>query len=193
MSGNVVKKILKDAKEKAKEILEKAQEEVSLQISEGEKENKELLKRAKKEAEKLKQQEITKMVDMEELEVRKLILMEKRKIITEVYNKSLEELYSLDKSKYREFIKSLIIKYFSSGDEEVLIGSEDKKVLSGIVEEINKSKGLHLKESGEEAWIDKGAILKRGKVYTNISLKALLKKVFEEMQSEIIKGLFEDV
>jgi len=193
MSGNVVKKILKDAEEKAKDILQNAQEEASSRISAVEVENKELLKRAKKEAERIKQQEITKMVDMEELEARKLILTEKRKIITEVYNKSLEKLHSLDKSKYREFIKSLIVKYFSSGDEEVLIGSEDKKVLSGIVEEINKSKGLHLKESGEEPWIDKGAILKRGKVYTNISLKALLKKMFEEMQSEIIKDLFKNV
>jgi len=193
MPGKVVKKILKDAEEKAKEILSDAKKQVADEIASAEEEAKSLIKQIKKQAEKLKEQEITKMTDMEMLEMRKRILAEKRKIMTEVYNKSLEKLISLDKKKYREFIISLIVRYFSSGDEEVLIGKEDKKLLSGIIDEVNKSKGLHLKASNEDAGVKKGVILKKGKVYTNLSLEALLKKVFEEMQFEIIKDLFKDV
>lgn len=193
MSGKVVKKILKDAEDKAKEILQKAQEEASSRISAVENENKELLKRTKKEVEALRHQEITKILDMETLEMKKKILTEKRKIIDEVYKKCLDEIRNMDKEKYRKLIASLIVKYFSSGDEEVLIGQKDKKILAGIVDEINKSKGLHLKESNEEVWIDRGVILKKNRVYTNLSLTAILKEVFEEMQPEIIRGLFKNV
>ncbi len=193
MSGKVVKKILKDAEEKAKEILQKAQKEASSQISAVENENKESLKQAKKEIEVLKQQEITKILDMETLEMKKKILTEKRKIIDEVYKRCLDEIKSMDKEKYRKLIASLIVKYFSSGDEEVLIGQKDKKTLTGIVNEINKSKGLHLKESKEEVWIDRGVILKKDRVYTNLSVDAILKETFEKMQPEIIKELFKNV
>jgi len=190
MSGKVVKKILDDAKDKAEKILQKAQEEVSAQISSAELENKKLLKAAKKEAENIKQQEITKILDMENLEMRKNILAEKRKVMDKVYRRCLDEIKSMDKEKYRVLISSLIVKYFSSGDEEVLIGKEDNKILVDIIGEINKSKGLHLKESKEEPWIDKGAILKKGKVYINLSVDTIVKGVWEEMEPEIIKGLF---
>ena len=86
-----------------------------------------------------------------------------------------------------------MVKAAQSGDEEVIIGSNENHIDQAFIEKINQqlsanSKG-NLKLSEQRGNIDGGFILKRGKIKVNVSVDVLLSQARENLEVELAKEL----
>lgn len=196
---DIVKKIIKEAEEKAQSVMD----EYKTEADKIKKEKKEWLKAFEdQEKEKIEQDaddHNKRLIQMAELEMRKDILDLKQKLITDVFLKVEDKILSMPKDDYQKLIENMIIKYIHTGDEEILISEHDKdRITSDFIDKINKKLKDKLKEEGklklskEYANIKAGFLLKSDKIQYNSSLESMLRELREQSESEIVKKLFKE-
>jgi len=196
---DIVKKIISDAEKKAEEIINSHKKEADNIIAEKKKELKKKeaaeKERIDKEMESLK----ARTVQIAELELRKKILEEKQKLIQQVFEKVEEKIYKMPKEKYVDFIKNKIVQYIETGNEEIIVGNKDKDIITtALIDSLNKELKSKLQENGnlkisnEKADIEKGFILKQGKIRVNCSLDSILKEAREKCEEEVVKILYKE-
>jgi hypothetical protein len=83
-----------------------------------------------------------------------------------------------------------------TGDEEVIIDKDEKRIDEQFINQINQqlssaSKG-NLKLSDERGDIGAGFILRQSKIKNNVSISVLLAQVRKELEIKLAKELFED-
>ncbi len=196
---DIVKKIISDAEQKVKQIINSYTEEAKKIISEKEKELKKKEITEKERIDRASENLKARTVQIAELELRKEILNEKQKIIEQVFEKAEEMIYTMPKEKYIEFIKNKLIQYIETGNEEIIVGEKDKEIITPtFIEELNKEVKAKLREnadlkiSNEHTNIEKGVILKQGKIRINCSIKSLMKEAREKCEEKVVKILFKE-
>lgn len=178
-------KIIRDAHEMADNILAKAKEDIKeFKREQGEK--------ITKEAMSVKERIITSF----ELKKDKELLTEKKRVLDEVFDKVIKKVKSLPKEEYLNFLEKLILKYVQTGDEQLFISEDDKKIvderfLKRINEKLRTSgKVGNIVLSEETASILGGVILGRENIKINASLELIVEDIREKWEKEVGQILF---
>jgi len=193
-AGQVVEKILADANAEADKIKREADEKESAEQDKLNEQLEEYKKQTEILAQKAGEDEKSHILAAARMDIAKQFLAEKRKILDEVFEQARQQLKNLPDEEYRALIKKLLLDTVETGDEEVVIDTNEKRIDHGFIKHINRELGHgkngDLKLSGEKQDIGAGFILKRGKIKTNVSIGVLLDQARKELEIELAKELF---
>ncbi len=125
------------------------------------------------------------------LDVKKLRLGAKQELIGQSFDGALECLCELPDAKYLAFMEKLLDQAVVSGDEELLTAQDEKRINQAWIDKYNAARGKKLVLSAEKADIKAGFILRRGKISVNCSLETLIHWLKDELESDVVKHLFD--
>ena len=192
----VVEKILTDAKAEAEKLKKQAQgkeadEQARLteQLEQYKKETEILAKKAGED-------ERSHILAAARMDIAKQFLAEKRRILDEVFEQARQKLRNLPDEEYRNLCIKLMLNAVETGDEEVVIDKNEKRIDQDLINQINHQLSSgdkntdNLKLSEQKQDIGAGFILKRGKIKTNVSIDVLLDQARKELEIELAKELF---
>lgn len=190
----VIDKIIDDANKQKNEIeqqgnseMEKLKNDLQNELSEY---NKETQKLAKKAADDKKAH----MLAASRMNIAREILGGKRKILDSVFEKAKQQLAQMPDNDYLDMIKKLMLNAVETGDEEVVVDQNEKRINQDFIKDINRQLGpgfkgnLRLSETTEK--IDGGFILKRGDIQNNASFEVLIGTAKLKLETELAKELF---
>ncbi len=114
----------------------------------------------------------------------------------EIFRDALREAAYLPDQAYGAWLKRTVLAEASTGREEVLPAPHDRRLLEeGLLDEINKElmadghEGSMRLASGE-APFDRGVILRGDRIENNLSLEAVLRRVRDDNEAELLKMMF---
>ncbi len=189
-----------------KRIVDKYQREADLFLEEEKKkieQELEQFKKQKKEAfeiafqkflsdlEKEKQREI----DQVTLDMERKLLEKKRDILDNLFLQVEEEIVSLDKEAYVDFLKKLIIRDAPLGKSTLFVNKRDhrffnKKLIDKINKELGEDRSIEL--SSETIDIKGGCIIKSSEVEIDDSIHSLVEELRERIEIDVAKELFKE-
>jgi len=190
----VMDKILADARAEAETIKKQAEEKLATEQSQLDQQLSEYKKQTELLAKKAADDKKLHLLAEARMNIAKKLLAEKRKILDKVFAQAAQRLKDLPDDQYRQFITKLILDAVQTGDEEIIVGKDDKRINHDFVKELNRRLGpgykgnLRLAEQREK--FSGGFILKRGKVKTNASFEVLLEEARNSLETELAKDLF---
>jgi vacuolar-type H+-ATPase subunit E/Vma4 len=195
-ANQVIEKILSDARAEAEKIKEKAQEKEATEQAKIDEQLTGYKKQTETLAQKAAEDKKLHLLAAARMKIAKDFLAEKRKILDEVFTQAREQLLKLSDERYRKLMINLMLKAVETGDEQVIIDKNEKRIDRQLVDQVNqqlhsKSKG-HLTLSEEKQDLGGGFILKRGKIKNNVSLEVLIAQARRELEIELAKELFEE-
>ncbi|NQT84268.1 V-type ATP synthase subunit E [bacterium] len=192
----ILEKINRNAEEKVSAIREEGRLKRREIISKAESQAKEIGDRILREAKQKAELERRRSSVSAELARRKEILKEKQKLMEDCFREALEELVNLPTEEYRPLIRKMLLKLVSSGDERILISSNDEQridqeLIEGVNVDLKKAgKKGDLRFDGVSSSILGGFVLKTEEVEVNCSFGTLLAQLREELQSDVAGILF---
>ena len=190
----VVKKILSDAKAQADKIKKEAEAKENAELAKLTRQLNEHKKQTERLATKAGEDEKSHILAAARMNIAKEYLAEKRKILDEVFAQARQQLQNLPDEEYRALIKKLILDAVETGDEEVVVDTNEGRIDQEFINRINHELGSdyksNLKLSDEKQDIGAGFILKRGKIKTNVSIGVLLEQARKELEIELARELF---
>ncbi|AQT68008.1 V-type ATP synthase subunit E [Anaerohalosphaera lusitana] len=192
----VVSKILAEANTEADSIKADAEQKVRAQKEQFDAKmdrfKKESDAKAEKAAEEARQQQLA----AARMDIKKQKSQAKAQLLNDVFEKALDELVAMPDDRYKDLMTKLMIKAAQTGDEEVIIGKDEKRIDENLVKNVNRQLGSDkkgsLKLASERADIKGGFILSRGKINVNASAQVLIEQAREELDIDIASELFED-
>ena len=192
----VVEKILADARAEADKTKKQAddkeadeQAKLSEQLDEYKKQTEILAQQAGKD-------EKSHILAAARMNIAKEYLAEKRKILDEVFKQAHQQLQNLPDEEYHALIKKLLLDAVETGDEEVVVDTNEGRISKELIKEINQQlssdRKSSLKLSDQRQNLGAGFILTRGKIKTNVSIEVLLDQARKELEIQLAKELFEN-
>ena len=192
----VVEKILADAKAEAEKIKKQADEKeaaeqarLTEQLDEYKKQTQTLAKKAAKDKK-------LHLLAAGRMDIAKEFLGEKRKILDEVFAQARQRLRNLPDEEYCKFMTKLMLEAVETGDEEIIIDNEEKRIDQKFIKQINRELGSaykgNLRLADERQNLGGGFILRRGRIKNNVSFDVLLTQARKELEIELAKQIFED-
>jgi len=193
-AGQVVEKILSDARAEAEKIKNQAQEKEAAEQAKLDEQLAEHRKQTEIIAQKASKAKKMHLLSAARMEIAKEFLAEKRKILDEVFAQAREQLLSLPDEQYRKLITDLMLKAVETGDEDVIIDTNENRIDQELINQVNKQlrsngKG-NLRLSDQRQDLGGGFILRRGKIKNNVSFEVLLTQARRELEIELAKELF---
>lgn len=190
----VIDKILADAGAEAEKIKTQADENEAAENAKFDEQLDEHGKQTKALAEKLGSEKKLHLLATARMDISKEHLAEKCRILDEVFDKARQQLQNLPDDQYRQLMTSLMLEAVETGDEEVLIDNDEKRIDAALIKQVNSKLGPdrkgNLKLAGEKLKIGGGFILRRGKIKNNVSLDVLLALARKELEIELAKDIF---
>ncbi|HOD93827.1 MAG TPA: hypothetical protein PL054_08125 [Clostridia bacterium] len=174
-----IKETLSKIDSARKAVDEKLQEYKAVQLSEAEKEAKNIILRAQANR---------------NLEGKKQLLSIKQEMISQVFDKAHKSLMEMEDSKKLSLYMKLINKSLQKGHNEILLNKKDKlnfgeQLISEIQDHLGD--GFHVNLSEQHIQDDFGVIVKNGNIYSNSTFATLLKYSKQELEADVMKILFE--
>ena len=126
------------------------------------------------------------------LDVKKNRLGAKQELIAQSFEAAYERLCKLPEEHYLAFMEKLLDQAVSSGDEELLVGTKEKRMNKAWLDRYNAAKGKKLILAADRADIEGGFILRKGKISVNCSLDTLVHWLKDELESDVVKRLFDE-
>jgi V/A-type H+-transporting ATPase subunit E len=192
----VIEKILADARTEAGKIKSQAREKEAAEQAKLDEQLSEYKKQTDIIAQKAGEDKKAHLLAAARMDIAKQSLAEKRKILDEVFAQARQHLENLSDEQYCKLMTGLMLEAVETGDEEVIIDNEEKRIDQKFIKNINQQLGPgrkgNLKLSEGKANIGGGFILKRGKIKNNVSVEVLLAQARKELEIELAKELFEN-
>jgi V/A-type H+-transporting ATPase subunit E len=192
----VVEKILADARAEAEKIKKLAGEKQAAEQSKLDEQLSEYKKQTGIIAQKAGEDKKAHLLAAARMDIAKQLLAEKRKILDEVFAQVREQLENLSDEQYCKLMTKLMLGTVETGDEEVVVDKNEKRIDQKFIQNINQQLGSgrkgNLKLSEDRANIGGGFILKRGKIKNDVSVEVLLAQARRELEIELAKELFGD-
>jgi len=192
----VVEKILADARAEADKIKKQADDKEADEQSKLSEQLDEYRKQTQILAQKAGEDEKSHILAAARMNIAKEYLAEKRKILDEVFEQARQQLSNLPDDEYRALIKKLLLDAVETGDEEVVVDTNEQRINHEFIKKINRQLGPgykgNLKLSNEKQNLGAGFILTRGKIKTNVSIEVLLEQARKELEIQLAKELFEN-
>ena len=192
----VVEKILSDAQKEADSIIKQAEEKDGAEQAKLNEQLAEYKKQTKLLAKKAGEEKKAHLLAAARMEIAKEYLAEKRKILDEVFVQARERLQNLPDEEYQVFCTRLMLEAVETGDEEVIVDNNEKRIDHEFIKQVNRKLGPgykgNLRLSEERQNLGAGFVLRRGKIKNNVSLEVLLAQARKELEIELAKQLFEN-
>lgn len=125
------------------------------------------------------------------LDVARLMLGAKRELMDRALDGSLDVLASIDE-KHGSFMEKLLDKAAVTGEEELLVGPEEKVLNAAWLDKYNAARGKKITMSSEHPAIRGGFILRRGKISENCSFETPVRWLRDDLESDLTARLFAD-
>ena len=191
----VIGKILADARGEAERIAQQASEQQAAEQAKVDEELKGYAEQTKVLAEKAAADEKSHLLAAARMEIAKEYLAEKRRILDGVFEQARASLEGLSDEEYRNLMIKLMAEAVETGDEEVVVGRDEKRIDQNLIEQVNKQldaerKGKLKLSSKADEDLGGGFVLRRGKIRTNVSIDILLEQARKELEIELAKDLF---
>jgi len=192
----VVEKILADARGEAEKIEKQAEENQAAEQAKLDEQLSDYKKQTDIIAQKAGEDKKAHLLAAARMDIAKDYLAEKRKILDEVFAQARQKLQNLPDGEYCKLMTKLMLKAVETGDEEVIVDNNEKRIDQKFIKHINRELGpgykgnLRLAEVREN--LGAGFILRRGKIKNNVSLQVLLAQARKELEIELAKELFEN-
>ncbi|MFT5871733.1 MAG: V/A-type H+-transporting ATPase subunit E [Clostridium sp.] len=193
---NLTSKIVEDANIKAEALLKEAKDNEALLIESKVKVAKNLvvqmLEKAKIEASTTKQR----IISNAKLTVRNEKLVAMQKMIDNVFVDALKKLLVITDKEYLELIKRYLLSMQIAGDEEIIIPGKYTSIVDGeYLSQINtalKASGKigQIKLSSDVRDIKSGFIVLKNGIEVNNTFESLVNSLRDELESDIVKELF---
>ena len=163
----ITSKIVSDAESIAQVTLDEAKAECDAILARAESEAEKVLREAQERGQKEKEKLISRRKAVADIDGRKIILEEKQKLITECFDRAIEQIASMEKEEYIAF-------------------------LAGLVNVLSKElAGSKITLSKETKNIRGGFLLKKGSIYINGTVEALVEEAKEDLVGEVAAQLFQ--
>ncbi len=195
---NITNRIVKDAEKDANQIIKEVEQKAELIKKEknelAKKEAQVLLEKNEKKAKEIHQR----IIANAKLEARKIALGQKRDVIKKVFEEAKEKLYSINQENYIEMMMKLIEEN-ASGNEELILSSQDKKTLGiQLIDRTkhsleSKGKRIDITLSDKTRDIGKGFILYKDGIELDFSFDNLIESAKNDLELNIIKELFSGI
>ncbi len=193
----VINKILSEAQGEADKIKSDAQQKLSEEQAQLDKQLSEYKEQTNQLAKKAAEDKKAQMFAAARMDIAKKYLAQKRKLLQEVFDKAKEQLALMPDEQYQQLMKKLTKAAVETGDEEVIVDINEKRLDHEFIKQVNRElgPGFHgnLRLSQEKQAIGGGFILQRGKIRNNVSLAVLLDDAKKELEIELAKELFANV
>jgi len=190
----VIEKILADAKAEAESIKKQAEEKEAAERAKLNEQLDEYRKQTEVLAQKRGQDRKLHLLAAARMDVAKEYLAEKRKILDEVFAQTQQQLRDLPDDQYRKLMTKLMLEAVETGDEEVVIDSQERRIDQEFIKQVNRQLGPgykgNLRLSDERQNLGGGFILRRGKIKNNVSIDVLLAQARKELEIELARELF---
>jgi V/A-type H+-transporting ATPase subunit E len=191
----VIEKILADAKAEAEKIKKQAEEKEAVEQAKLDEQLSEFGKQTDIIAQKAGEEKKAHLLAAVRMDIAKQLLAEKRKILDEVFTRARQQIESLSDEQYCKLMTKLMLEAVETGDEEIIIDKNEKRIDQKFIKDINQQlasgrKG-NLKLSEGRTNLGGGFILKRGKIKIDVSIEVLLAQARRELEIELAKELFE--
>jgi len=190
----VVEKILADAKAEADKLKQQTDKKEAAEQEQFARQLKEYNAKTEILAREAAEEEKAHILATARMEIAKEYLAGKRSILDEVLAQAEKQLQNLPEKDYRDIIARLMLGIIETGDEEVIVGRQDKRIDHDFIKDINRQLGPdfkgNLRLSEDKQDISGGFILKRGKIKNNASFEVLLDRASKELEIELAQELF---
>lgn len=190
---NLTSKIIKDAEDKKAVILADAVNEKNKILTKKQEAarsvEKTILEKAEREAASRKER----IISGAELQARNESLDAKQKVISEVFELTVEALCNAGDDDLKEFVKKTILNIDVSGNQNLILNDAGKKVISEeLITEINKELGekASITLSEETGKFKGGFILEKDGIEINNTFEALVSSLKDDLSLEVAKVLF---
>lgn len=121
-------------------------------------------------------------------------LAAKGALLASVFDRMRGQVQQLGDDAYQKLMAELMVKAVETGDEEVVVGRNETRINDKFIKEVNRRLGPgykgNLRLARDQADIEGGFILRRGKVQINVSIDVLVAQAREELEMEIATTLF---
>lgn len=188
----ITSKIIRDAEEAAKITMDRAKAESDAILKEAEAKADEILKQAEAKGQEEKQKLISRRKSVADIDGRKMMLEEKQKLISACFDKAVSEIISMEKESYIRFLAGLVKKTGEKEGELILNEKDAAEIgasLVGAISEADAESRITLSE--ETRNIQGGFLLKKGSVYINGTIEALIEEAKEDLIGEAAGQLFQ--
>ena len=191
--SNLTSKILKDAEDKKAVILTDAENEKNKILGKKQDEasavEKTMLEKAEREAASRKER----IISGAQLNARNEKLGAKQKVISEVFETSVNELSGCSAEDLKGFIKEVILNTNIEGEQNLILNEAGKKAVDeAFVAEINKALGnkavIKLNENTRD--FKGGFILEKDGIEINNTFEALVSSLKDDLSLEVARVLF---
>ena len=127
------------------------------------------------------------------LETKKLKLSVKQEMVGRAFDLALERLRNLPEQEYAALLASIAAKACRSGNEEILLPEEDRRLGGEIVRQANLliPGGGSLSLGADSLQNRSGLILREGDIEINCTFESLLRRAKGEMATELAEMLFD--
>jgi len=191
----VTEKILADARAEADKITDEAREKEKAEQAKFSEQLDEYHGQTEMLAKKAGEDEKAHLLAAARMEIAKELLAEKRKILDEVFEQARQQLRSQPDEDYYKLMTRLILEAVETGDEEVIVDNNEKRIDQKFIKQINRELGPgykgNLRLAEERQDLGGGFILRRGKIKNDFSFEVLLSQAREKLEIELAKELFE--
>jgi len=188
--AQITEKIERDAREEANKILERSREQTEEIKRETEAEVGRLEKAAKERFEREKPEIFKRREIVANLDVKKIRLDAERRLINDVFEGGLKRMTDMDKKEYAAFCGRLMKEASETGDEELILGREEKILDAAWLDAFNKANATSIKLSDRKGDFLGGFVLSSGRIAVNCTWEMLVQVASEKMENEVVRRLF---
>ena len=186
----VIEKILSDAKAEAAKIKNEAMALLAQKRAEVDKHLDEYRKQTEALAQKAGENARQQVLSTARMELAKEYLAEKAKLLDEVFAEAQKRLNQMADAEYRSLVAKQMADAVESGDEEVIIDTNERRIDQSLIDQVNGIRKSNLKLAGQREPIGGGFILKKGNIKNNCSRSVVLSRIINELEIELAKTLF---
>jgi V/A-type H+-transporting ATPase subunit E len=191
-ANQVVEKILAEAAAEAEKIKAEADEKIKGLRAAGQEE----LSKYRKETERLArtagEERKATILASSRIAIAKEMTETKRNLLDTTIEKAGQQIKNLDNKEYLSIMENLILRAVKTGNEEVVIGRNERHIDENFIRNINQKlagKG-NLRIAPDRADIEAGFILRQNRIRVNASLNVMLKVAAWQLESRLAEQLF---
>ena len=190
----VVEKILSQAQAEAEAIVTEARDKAAAQKAEMDAELAEFDAKTQELAKAAADDKLQRMMAGARMSNAKALLAARVAILDDVFAQAKKAVNDLGDDAYLKLMTDLMKKAVETGDEEVVVGKNEKRLNHEFVKQVNRELGAgfkgNLRLADRKADIAGGFILSRGKVQINASTDVLIDRLRESLEIELSNQLF---
>ncbi len=190
----VVNKILSEAQQQAAAIAQDAQQKNDAAKRQFEQELSACRAETDRLAKEAAEDKRSRMLAAARMDNGRALLAAKVELLNEVFKRAEQRVVQMPDEAYQALMSKLMAAAVQTGDEEVIVGKDERRINDELIKQVNRQLGAgfkgNLRLGDKRAAINGGFILSRGKVQMNASVEVLIGRLREALETELAAELF---